>query len=60
MYKYFYFAIERKKWNSTPEKDREDFIESVNDLIDFTFKDAYQKDTLKKDQFRRFTPRTDQ
>lgn len=48
MYRSFLFEIERKKWNSMSEKDRKDFIESLNDLANFTFKDAYQKDILKK------------
>lgn len=48
MYKSFLFEIERKKWNSMSEKDRKDFIESLNDLANFAFKDAYQKDILKK------------
>ena len=48
MYKSFLFEIERKKWNSMSEKDRKDFIESLNDLADSTFKVDHQKDTLKK------------
>lgn len=48
MYKFYLCGMEPKKWNSMSEKDKEDFIELANDLADFTFKDAYQKDTLKK------------
>lgn len=48
MYKFYLCGMEPKKWNSMSEKDKEDFIESANDLADFAFKDVYQKDTLKK------------
>ncbi|TDM88258.1 hypothetical protein [Lactobacillus crispatus] len=48
MYKFYLCGMEPKKWNSMSEKDKEDFIELANDLADFAFKDAYQKDTLKK------------
>lgn len=48
MYQSFLCEIERKKWNSMSKKDRKDFIESLNDLVDLALKGAYPKGTLKK------------
>lgn len=60
MYRGIICGMTPEKWNAMSEKEREDFKDSVNDLANFAFKDVYKKRRTKKDQFRRFTSRTDQ